>query len=106
MKRIFLFISALVLLPGPASVAHAVVIGQNLQEKGDQASARAEMKAGRNMPIGEIERRIVRRMGDAEYLGFEYDRAASAYRLKFIENGKVIWVDVDAKTANVLRISR
>jgi hypothetical protein len=76
------------------------------QQRGDQASARAEMKAGRNMPIGEIERRIVRRMGGAEYLGFEYDRAASAYRLKFIENGKVIWVDVDAQTANVLRISR
>lgn len=76
------------------------------QSKGDQESARAAMKAGRNMPIGEIESRIVRRMPAAEYLGFEYDRAASVYRLKFIENGKVIWVDVDAKTAGVLRISR
>jgi len=106
MHRLIVSLSALALMAGalPGTPAGAAVQGP--QERGDQASARAEMKAGRNMPIGDIERRIVRRMGDAEYLGFEYDRAASAYRLKFIENGKVIWVDVDAKTANVLRISR
>ena len=80
-----------------------VLAATQAQERGDQESARAEMRAGRNMPIGEIERRIVPRMGKAEYLGFEYDRAASAYRLKFIEDGRVIWVDVDAKTANILR---
>lgn len=77
------------------------------QSRGDQASARAEMQAGRNMPIREIERRIIPRMeaGD-EYIGFEYDETAQAYRLKFIRNGRMIWVDVDAQTARILRISR
>ena len=58
------------------------------------------------MPIREIERRIVRRMPGREYLGFEYDPVAQAYRLKFIEDGKVVWVDVDAQTARILRVSR
>ena len=105
MHRLIVSLSALALagaLPGMQVPAAA----QGSQERNDQASARAEMKAGRNMPIGEIERRIIRRMGKAEYLGFEYDSSASAYRLKFIEDGRVIWVDVDAKTASILRISR
>ena len=95
-----LVLAAMLAVPLPASA------DQRLQGRSDQESARAEMRAGRNMAISEIERRIVRRMGSAEYLGFEYDRAASAYRLKFIEEGRVIWVDVDAKTAAVLRVSR
>lgn len=77
------------------------------QPRGDQQSARAEMQAGRNMPIREIERRIIPRMeSDDEYIGFEYDPTAQAYRLKFIRNGRMIWVDVDAQTARILRISR
>ncbi len=75
--------------------------------RGDQHSARAEMQAGRNMPIREIERRIIPQMrDDDEYIGFEYDPTAQAYRLKFIRNGRMIWVDVDAQTARVLRVSR
>lgn len=77
------------------------------RERGDQNSARAEMQAGRNMPIREIERRIIPQMrDDDEYIGFEYDPTAQAYRLKFIRNGRMIWVDVDAQTARVLRVSR
>ena len=75
--------------------------------RGDQSSARAEMQAGRNMPIRTIERRIIPQMRDGdEYIGFEYDSTAQAYRLKFIRNGRMIWVDVDAQTARVLRVSR
>ncbi len=87
--------------------APASAMPQGQQSRGDQQSARAEMQAGRNMPIREIERRIIPRMdqGD-EYIGFEYDATAQAYRLKFIRNGRMIWVDVDAQTARILRISR
>ncbi len=75
--------------------------------RGDQNSARAEMQAGRNLPIRDIERRIIPQMrADDEYIGFEYDSSALVYRLKFIRNGQMIWVDVDAQTARVLRISR
>ncbi len=104
MQRIFVPIAALALLAGLMPGAPA--LAQSPQNQGDQGRARAEMRAGRNMPIGEIERRIIPRLGRADYLGFEYDSSAGAYRLKFIEGGQVIWVDVDAKTANVLRISR
>ena len=75
--------------------------------RGDQTSARAEMQAGRIMPIREIERRIIPQMREEdEYIGFEYDSTAQAYRLKFIRNGRMIWVDVDARSARILRVSR
>lgn len=76
------------------------------ETRGDQASARQEMQAGRTMPSREIERRIVPQMKGSDYLGFEYDSDASAYRLKFIREGHVTWVDVDARTGRVLRISK
>ena len=72
----------------------------------DQASAREEMQAGRTMSAREIERRIIPQMRGHDYLGFEYDSAASAYRLKFLKGGEVTWVDVDARTGRTLRVSR
>lgn len=94
-----------------ACAAALAVAPAHAQERGferdDQASARAEMVAGRNMPIRDIERRIIPQMrGSDEYIGFEYDSTAQAYRLKFIRNGRMIWVDVDAQTARILRVSR
>jgi ATP-dependent Clp protease ATP-binding subunit ClpC len=41
-----------------------------------------------------------------EYLGPEYDPAALAYRLKFIRDGRVVFVDVDARSGQILRQSR
>lgn len=76
------------------------------QNRDDQASAREEMKAGRNMQLRDIERRILPRMKGSEYLGSEYDGAAAAYRLKFIKEGQVTWVDVDARSGRVLRVSK
>jgi hypothetical protein len=37
-----------------------------------------------------------------QYLGPEYDPAAMVYRLKFIREGHVMFVDVDARTGQVL----
>jgi len=76
------------------------------QSRQDQQSVRSHMQAGRVMSSREIERRIIPQMRGNEYLGFEYDGVATAYRLKFIKDGQVIWVDVDARTARVLRVSR
>jgi hypothetical protein len=75
-------------------------------EREAQASARQEMQAGREMAPRDIERRIIPQMRGSDYLGFEYDDAASAYRLKFLKDGQVTWVDVDARTGRVLRVSR
>ncbi|MCB2065669.1 MAG: hypothetical protein KDE15_03390 [Erythrobacter sp.] len=93
---------AAVALAAMASAAPAMP-----QSRGDQQTAREEMQAGRNLPIREIERRVIPRMESSdEYIGWEYDATAQAYRLKFIRAGRMIWVDVDAQTARILRISR
>ena len=68
-----------------------------------QGEARKEMRAGNVLSLREIERRVLPTMGDAEYLGPAYDSAAMAYRLKLIKNGRVMFVDVDARTGKILR---
>lgn len=71
-----------------------------------QGEARKEMRAGNILRSREIENRVLPTMGDAEYLGFDYDSTAMAYRLKFIRKGRVLFVDVDARTGRILRRSR
>jgi hypothetical protein len=108
MKRILASLAAMALLSGPLLATDALAQARSFQPgAGEQASAREQMQAGRNMPIRDIERRIIPQMERTdEYIGFEYDPAAAAYRLKFIRDGRVIWVDVDARTARILRVSR
>ncbi|MEO6152976.1 MAG: hypothetical protein ABIT09_01005 [Croceibacterium sp.] len=93
------FLCAAMLVSGAAAPAVA-------QTRDDQASARKEMEAGRRMSLREIERRIIPQMRGNEYLGFESVSDATAYRLKFIRDGQVMWVDVDAKTARIMRVSK
>ena len=100
MRKLFASAVALALVSG------ATVMPAAAQGRGDQASAREEMKAGRSMSLREIERRVIPQMRGSEYLGPEYDDEAMAYRLKFIKEGQVSWVDVDARTGRILRISR
>ena len=73
------------------------------QPRSDQGEARKEMQAGNILRSREIEARILPTMRGAEYLGFAYDATAMAYRLKFIRDGRVLFVDVDARTGRVLR---
>ena len=100
MRKLFASIVAAALVSGALAVPAAA------QSRGDQASARQEMKAGREMSPREIERRVLPQMRGHDYLSFEYDSDSSAYRLKFIKEGQVVWVDVDARTARILRVSR
>ncbi len=91
-----------------AILAGGFSVPADAQTRVDQRVAREEMRAGRNMSSREIERRIIPQMDGSEYLGFEYDSSAAAYRLKFIDkqDRQVIWVDVDARNARILRVSR
>ena len=59
---------------------------------------------GRSMPLPQLERRILPFMGGADYLGPELN--GGTYRLKFMQDGRVIWVDVDARTGRIIRRSR
>lgn len=66
----------------------------------DQDRAFRERQEGRSMPLPLIERRVRPSMGGADYLGPEL--RGGTYRLKFMQNGRVIWVDVDAQTGRIV----
>lgn len=72
----------------------------------EQGQIRKEMRAGTVRSLREIERRVLPTMPGAQYLGPEYDPAAMAYRLKFIRDGRVSFVDVDARTGQIINQSR
>jgi uncharacterized membrane protein YkoI len=71
-----------------------------------QGQVRKDMKAGAVRSLREIEQRVLPTMRGMEYLGPEYDPAAMVYRLKFIRDGRVVFVDVDAKSGTIISQSR
>jgi len=95
MKRVALL--ALVALAMPA--LHA-------EPGGEQGFARREMRAGNVRSLRDIERRVLPTMPGMQYLGPEYDPTAMVYRLKFIRDGRVVFVDVDARSGAVISQSR
>jgi len=99
MKRSLSFLCALGVLAHPMLPAQA----EPGQEQGE---VRREMRAGKVRSLREIEARILPMMRGAQYLGPEYDPAAVAYRLKFIRDGRVTFIDVDARSGEVINQSR
>jgi uncharacterized membrane protein YkoI len=73
---------------------------------GAQEKARRDVRAGNVRSLRDIEGAVLPQMQGAQYIGPEYDPAAFVYRLKFIQDGHVIFVDVDARTGQVIRQSR
>ena len=61
----------------------------------EQERAWEATREGRSMPLPQLERRIMPMMGGADYLGPELN--GDTYRFKFMQNGRVIWVDVDGQ---------
>ena len=68
----------------------------------EQDAAYKARQQGRIMSLRTIESRVMPRMRGAEYLGPELDAGSGTYRLKFMRQGRVIWVDIDARTGQVL----
>ena len=66
----------------------------------DQDQAFRATVEGRSMTLPQLERRVVPRMNGADYLGPEFH--GETYRLKFMRAGRVIWVDVDAATGQIV----
>lgn len=101
MKPLIAFICATLgfALAAPAAAAQD-------QTRNDQGEARREAEAGNQLKLRDIERRILPQMQGAEYLGPAYDATARAYRLKFIKDGRVTYVDVDARTGRIIGRSR
>ncbi len=90
---------ALALLSVPG--AHSA---QAQRRAGDQDMAFAARESGSLMPLRQIESGIVpdmKRRG-ADYIGAELDVGYARYRLKFVRDGSVIWIDVDGRTGAVV----
>jgi uncharacterized membrane protein YkoI len=68
----------------------------------EQNAARRALQEGRILPLRAIEARIVPRMRGFDYLGPELDTASALYRLKFIRSGQIVWIDVDARTGQII----
>ncbi len=91
---------------GSASVAASAGVTDNVlaqdQSRDEQGDARREMRAGNQLSLRQIESRILPRMRGSEYLGPSYDSTARAYRLKFIRDGRVTYIDVDARSGRII----
>lgn len=88
-----------------ASIGAGLIASPALADRPrDQDRAFEATREGRSMPLPMIERRVMPHMGGADYLGPEF--RGSTYRLKFMRNGRVIWVDVDAATGKIVSWSR
>jgi hypothetical protein len=66
----------------------------------DQDGARKSLMDG-GTPFSTIKRRVDSRMGDATYLGSEFNANSNRYRLKYLKDGKVVWVDADGRTGDI-----
>ncbi|BEV00743.1 PepSY domain-containing protein [Novosphingobium olei] len=94
------------LLAAVAALALAPLVPVHAEPRGEQDEARRDLRAGNVQSLRDIERRVLPTKQGMQYLGPEYDPAAMAYRLKFIRDGRVVFVDVDARTGRVLGESR
>lgn len=70
----------------------------------EQEAALRALKEGRIMSLRSLESMIVpkMRMRGFDYLGPELDASSERYRLKFMGGGQVVWIDVDARTGQVI----
>ena len=95
MKQFAAFLLVTVALAVPALTTLA-------QGNGEQGQVRKDMRLGNVRSLREIEERVLPTMPGMQYLGPEYDPAAMAYRLKFIRDGRVVFVDVDARSGALI----
>lgn len=91
---------------GPAALAAAaftmMAAPADAQGRRDeQDAARRAMLDGHVMPFSIIKRRVEAEMGDATYLGSEFIPRGNRYRLKYVKDGKVVWVDVDGRSGDI-----
>ena len=87
-------------LVGP--LASPAAAQQNRRQ--EQRNLREDMRKGSVQSLRQIEANVVpamKRRG-ADYIGAEYDSSALRYRLKFIRQTSVIWIDVDGRSGAIV----
>jgi hypothetical protein len=60
------------------------------------------VRAGEIMPLEAIQRRVMQETR-GEYVGVQFDQASRTYRFRFVRDGALINVDVDARTGEPVR---
>lgn len=85
-----------------ALASTTAVLPAHAAQGSEQGQLRKDRRAGAVRSTREIEQIVLPQMSGMQYLGPEYDVAAMAYRLKFIRNGKVVFVDVDARSGRII----
>lgn len=96
MKHSILFTGLAVIAVIAASPPHA-----EARQRDEQDAARRAMLDGQTMPFSLIKRRVDAAMGGATYLGAEFNPSSNRYRLKYVKDGKVVWVDADGRTGDI-----
>jgi uncharacterized membrane protein YkoI len=96
------FLAGALIVPGLATTA----VPAAAQSHDDQGQARKAQREGKQLTSREIEQIVLPQMKGMDYLTFEFDSVAKVYRLKFIKNGHVVFVDVDARTGKILSRSQ
>ena len=77
----------------------AVSPDASAQQRSEQDTVLENRVQGRAMPLRVIERRVVRQMRGADYLGNPiYFERSNTYRMTFVRGRQVIRVDVDARS--------
>ena len=95
--------AALIALVAPiAALFAAPPAAADAQRRGESREVFEAMRAGKLLPVREIENRVVPQMRDAKYLGFDFDSAGGIYTLKFLRDGTVMWVEVDGHSGQVI----
>ncbi len=93
-RPLLLAIAAMtVLTSGPATAQYR-----------DQDEAYKAARSGAIRPLGEIIARVTPRVGGS-FVGSDFDAGTRTYRLKYMREGSVVIVDVDASTGRVLGMS-
>ena len=69
-----------------------------MRHRADQDRARDQMRAGAIRPLRDIQQQWRQDMPGYDFLGSDYDPGAGSYRLKFLRDGSVLWIDVDGRT--------
>ena len=73
-------------------------------QRRDQDEAYEAARSGAIRPLGEIIARVTPRVRGT-FLGSDFDSGTRTYRLKYLREGSVVVVDVDARSGAVLGIS-
>lgn len=72
----------------------------------EQDAARRAMLDGQVMPFAMIKRRVDAAVDGASYVGSEFNPSSNRYRLKYVKDGKVVWVDADGRTGDIIGMAR